>query len=131
MKALLDTHALIWASVAPERLGSRAAEILQDRRNELHVSIASLWEISIKVSKPPHMLTLPAGWNERTEAYMAQWGLNWLPIRLDHCRAVRALPWRRHRDPFDRMLVAQAQVEQLSILSSDPHFKQYGVKIIW
>ena len=131
MKALLDTHALIWASVTPERLGTRAAEILQDRRNDVHVSIASVWEISIKASKPQSMLILPAGWDKRTEAYMAEWGLSWLPIRLDHCRAVRALPWRQHRDPFDRMLIAQAQVEQLSILSADPHFKRYDVKVIW
>jgi hypothetical protein len=61
---LLDTHALIWASITPERLGVRAARVLQEQRHELYVSVASFWEISIKVSKPQHVLTLPAGWEE-------------------------------------------------------------------
>ena len=131
MRGLLDTHALIWASVTPERLSVAATKILQDRRNELYISLASIWEISIKVSKPQNLLTLPKGWDERTDAYMAQWGLNWLPIRLDHCRAVRALPWHHHGDPFDRMLIAQAQVEKLSILTADPDFRKYDVKVVW
>jgi PIN domain nuclease of toxin-antitoxin system len=97
VKALLDTHALIWASVTPERLGRRAAKVLQDLRNELYVSIASLWEISIKLSKPQNFLTLPRGWDARTEAYMES---QLLPIRMNHCHAVRALAWRRHRDPL-------------------------------
>jgi PIN domain nuclease of toxin-antitoxin system len=131
LRVLLDTHTLIWASVTPERLGRKAAQILQDRNHELHVSIASMWEISVKLSKPQHMLTLPAGWDQRTEAYMAQWGLNWLPIRLEHCRVLRSLPWSDHRDPFDRMLIAQAQAEELSILSADRRFRKYDVKVIW
>jgi PIN domain nuclease of toxin-antitoxin system len=128
---LLDTHALIWASVTPERLSTAASDILRDRRNELHVSIASVWEISIKLSKPQNLLALPAGWIERTESYMSEWGLMWLPIRLEHCQAVRLLRWRRHRDPFDRMLVAQAQVEGLSILTGDKSFHSYPVKVAW
>jgi PIN domain nuclease of toxin-antitoxin system len=131
VRALLDTHALIWASITPERLGVRAARVLQEQRHELYVSVASFWEISIKVSKPQHVLTLPAGWEERTEAYMAQWDLNWLPIRLAHCQAVRGLPWGRHRDPFDRMLIAQARVEGLAIVTSDPAFQDYNVKLVW
>jgi PIN domain nuclease of toxin-antitoxin system len=131
VRGLLDTHTLIWASVTPERLGAAATKVLQDRRNELYVSLATIWEMSIKVSKPQNLLTLPERWNERTEAYMAEWGLNWLPIRLDHCRAVSVLPWHRHRDPFDRMLIAQARVEELSILTADPRFKQYDVKVVW
>lgn len=131
MRCLLDTHALIWASVTPERLGAAAAKILQDRRNDLYVSLATMWEISVKVSKPQNLLTLPRGWSERTDDYMAEWGLSWLPIRLDHCRAVRALPWGRHRDPFDRMLIAQAQVEELSIVTADPDFKKYDIKVVW
>jgi PIN domain nuclease of toxin-antitoxin system len=131
VRGLLDTHTLIWASVTPERLGAAATKILQDRANELYVSLVSMWEISVKVSKPKNLLTLPHGWNEKTEDYMAEWGLSWLPIRLDHCRAVGALPWRRHRDPFDRMLIAQAQVEQLSIVTADPDFKKYDVKVVW
>jgi PIN domain nuclease of toxin-antitoxin system len=131
MRVLLDTHALIWASVTPERLSRTAANILQDRRNELHVSVASIWEISIKLSKPRNLLTLPGSWSERTEAYMREWGLIWLPIGLEHCRAVGVLPWRRHRDPFDRMLIAQAQVEGLRILTEDQVFRSYGVQVAW
>lgn len=131
MRVLLDTHALIWASVTQDRLSEVASRILQDRRNELYVSIASVWEISIKLSKPQNLLTLPPGWSEGTEKYMTNWGLSWLPIRLEHCRAVRALPWRRHRDPFDRMLIAQAQVEKLRIMSRDESLRGYGVTVVW
>ncbi len=131
MRVLLDTHALIWASVTPERLSSVASGILRNRRNELHVSIVSIWEISIKVSKPQNVLTLPRAWSELTETYMNEWGLNLLPIRLEHCQAVQALPWRRHRDPFDRMLIGQAQVEDLRILSQDEEFRSYRVKVTW
>jgi hypothetical protein len=88
LKALLDTHTLIWTSVTPERLGKKAAKILQDRNNELHVNIASMWEISIKVSKPQHILTLPAGWDQRTEAYM---GGVWPELVAD---STRSLPCR-------------------------------------
>ncbi len=130
MRLLLDTHALIWASITPERLSIAAARQLQDARNELHISIATWWEISIKVSKPQAILTLPPGWEQRTESYLATWGINWLPVRIEHCRAVRALPWA-HRDPFDRMLIAQAQVERLGILTIDKQFKDYDVKVVW
>ncbi|MGH8164174.1 MAG: type II toxin-antitoxin system VapC family toxin [Rhodanobacteraceae bacterium] len=131
MRALLDTHTLIWASVAADRLGKQAREILQDGRNELHVSLASFWEIGIKMSKPQSKLALPANWDQQTDAYVRESGWHWLSIRVDHCRAVRALPWRRHRDPFDRMLIAQAQVERLAILTSDKSFGQYDVPVVW
>lgn len=77
------------------------------------------------------MLTLPRGWEEQTESYLAAWDVRWLQIGLEHCRAVRALPWRAHRDPFDRMLIAQAQVEGLSLLSIDREFEGYDVRVVW
>ena len=129
MRLLLDTHALIWASITPERLSATARRQLQDIHNELHVSLATWWEISIKASKPQAILTLPAGGEERTESYIAGWALNWLPVRTEHCRALRALPWL-HRDPFDRMLIAQAQVERLGIVTIDKQFKSYDVKVV-
>lgn len=131
MRLLLDTHVLLWASVTPERLSPTVARHLQQPRNELHVSLASWWEISIKASKPNGVLTLPRRWEEQTERYMAEWDISWLQVRVEHCRAVRNLPWRAHRDPFDRMLIAQAQVERLGLLSIDREFEGYDVKVVW
>lgn len=123
MKLLLDTHVLLWALAEPERLSDRARSAIEARRNTLYVSAASAWEIEIKRSLGK--LEAP----EALEDALASLGASELPIRLAHAEALRALPMH-HRDPFDRMLVAQARVESLVLISADPLLACYGVTTI-
>lgn len=121
MKLLLDTHLLLWAAGEPERLSGEAQALLQDPDNELLFSPASLWEVAIKrglgrddFQVDPRLLRrglLDNGYQE-------------LPIRSDHAVAVDGLP-HIHKDPFDRMLVAQAQVEGITLLTMDGLVARY------
>jgi PIN domain nuclease of toxin-antitoxin system len=121
---LLDTHAMIWLLAGDDRLSSpaRAATIGADR---LVVSAVSLWEATIKRSLGK--LSAPADLSRRLTALHQ---IELLPISPLHAEAVGELPWH-HRDPFDRLLVAQARAERLAIVSSDPALSQYGVDVIW
>ena len=124
---LLDTHVFLWLLTEPERLGERLP-LLEDSRNELLVSAASSWEISIKHARG--RLPLP----EPPELYvpkrLRQMGAVPLAIEHSHALAVADLP-TLHRDPFDRMIIAQAIVEDFTILSADSEFDAYPVKRIW
>lgn len=121
MKLLLDTHLLLWAAGEPERLSSRARRLINDAHNELLFSAASLWEVAIKrglgredFKVDPRLLRrglLDNGYNE-------------LPIISDHVVAIDSLP-PIHKDPFDRLLVAQATVEGITLLTLDPLVAQY------
>jgi PIN domain nuclease of toxin-antitoxin system len=109
------------------RLSRRAHDALDDPDAEWYVSVASVWEIAIKAGTG--RLTLPAP----TSLYITEKvkdGLKILPIDWTHAAAVETLP-AHHRDPFDRLLVAQAQAEQLTLVSSDLIFERYGVPVIW
>ena len=126
MDLLLDTNALLWALAGDRRLG-RARPIVADPRNAVSVSAASAWEIAIKVGLgklrvPPDLATwLPAE--------LAALRCTPLPITLDHALAVESLP-RHHADPFDRLLIAQATVEGLTIVTGDPQIERYAVQVI-
>ena len=121
MKILLDTHLLLWIADAPERLSPEAREIIEDPENEPLFSAASLWEIAIKsglgredFEVDPRLLRrglLDNGYGE-------------LPILSEHAVAIDALP-PLHRDPFDRLLVAQATVEGISLLTADKRVADY------
>ncbi|OGQ00812.1 MAG: twitching motility protein PilT [Deltaproteobacteria bacterium RBG_19FT_COMBO_52_11] len=128
MKILLDTHAFLWWITDDQKLSSRAREVISDAENELFFSAASGWEISIKVQLG--RLKLP----EEPERFIPeQLRLNFirsLPIQMRHALFVSTLP-NHHRDPFDRMLVAQAQLEEMSILSADLQMSRYQVELIW
>ncbi len=129
MRALLDTHAFLWLINEPERLPQLATDILKDGDNEIFLSTASVWEISIKHALGRE-LTLP----EPPERYLPPrihvLGLRGLAIQFDHAFRVAHLP-PIHRDPFDRLLIAQAQVEGLPIITSDPNIARYDVEVIW
>ncbi len=128
MRLLLDTHTLLWCFTADPSLSSRARRLIEDGSNELLVSAASVWEIAIKV----RLGKLPTGevLINDLDAYLARLGCDGLPISLSH--AVRAGVLRgEHRDPFDRMLIAQAQAENLPIISNDRIFDAYHVQRIW
>jgi len=128
MRCLLDTHTLLWSFNGSPSLSPRARAIIEDGSNEMLVSAASAWEIATKV----RLGKLPDGEELVSDlaGYLAQLGFDALPISLDH--AVRAGQLAgAHRDPFDRMLIAQAQAENLKIISNDRVFDDYRVPRIW
>ncbi len=128
MRLLLDAHALIWAVDDPTRLGKEAANALRDSKNELLVSTGTAWELSIKISLNKLTLSLP----------FLQWmttavdDLNGqiLPITFEHADKQSSLHYH-HRDPFDRLLAAQAKVEGLLLVSGDLIFDQYAISRLW
>ena len=128
MKVLLDTHTFLWWITDHPQLSPRVREIIGDGNNELFVSAASGWEIAIKAKLG--RLQLP---DEPQRFILEQLSLNAiqsLPIQMSHALHVFTLP-DHHRDPFDRILISQAQLEGLPILTADPQIALYPVEIIW
>jgi len=128
VKLLLDTHALLWAVDDPSKLGVSAATALQHRSNDLHISAAVLWEISIKVAIGK--LRLGPSFDIWANSAIAGLDARLLPISIEHANRQIALPWH-HRDPFDRLLVAQGLSEGMTIVSKDPQFDAYAAPRIW
>ena len=118
---LLDTQLLIWMAFAPEQLPSTLLPDLEDRQQRFLVSVVSLWEVAIKRS-----LNRPDFHFDATQLrqQLQREGFEELPIRAENCLAVQHLPWH-HKDPFDRLLIAQAQQEQIQLLSCDQSLSQY------
>ncbi|WP_043345109.1 type II toxin-antitoxin system VapC family toxin [Belnapia moabensis] len=123
MRLLIDTHIFIWAVTWPDRLQPRLHEAILAPRNTILVSAASVWEIAIKRSL--RRLTFPL---ERLDAVLEEAGFRHLPITASHAIEVGGLP-RHHTDPFDRMLVAQACVDDLLLASDDPLMAAYAVRL--
>jgi len=121
MKLLLDTHLLLWAAGQPERLSASARRLINDKRNELLFSAASLWEVAIKRGLGREDFKVDARLLRRG---LLDNGYHELPIISDHVVAIESLP-PIHRDPFDRLLVAQATVEGVTLLTLDPLVAQY------
>lgn len=127
-RVLLDTHAFLWFVFDDPRLSGRAAEVLEDESVEKVLSIASVWEIVIKVQIGKLGLGMPL---ERfVRDFVEGRTLTLLRIDLEHLLAYGALPLH-HRDPFDRLLVAQATALGLPVVTTDPNFAPYGVTVIW
>lgn len=128
MKVLLDTHAFLWWNTDDEQLSQRARAIIADGENEIYFSAASAWEIAIKAARGK--LILP----EEPGAYIASRLKNHhfqpMPIQISHAVQVYALP-HHHEDPFDRLLIAQCQLEGLQLLTLDPQIKKYDLETIW
>lgn len=126
MKYLLDTHVLLWAAGDPDRISTPVRELLEDDANSLHFSAASIWEVVIKRGlgredfcvDPARLrrLLVANGWNE-------------LPVASDHALAVEALP-PLHKDPFDRILLAQARTEGLQLVTADRQLLRYGMGVV-
>lgn len=127
MKLLLDTHAFLW-SISDQNLSRQARDAFLDAENQLYLSAASYWEICIKRSIGK--LVLADGWQEALDREMLANDIRWLPIEKTHCLSVAELPWL-HRDPFDRLLIAQAQHEGMAILTADANIQQYDVATLW
>ena len=128
MKVLLDTHAFLWAITEDVQLSRRAREIFTAPTNELFLSVASIWEIIIKVQLKKLLLTKPAV--PFLRAQLANNNIHVLPITLDHVAQLEDLPVL-HRDPFDRILVAQSLAEGWPLLSADPLLANYPTELIW
>jgi len=128
VKLLLDTHALLWFILNDTQLSDNARSLMLDPANELLVSPASYWEIAIKISLGKYILGEEFG--EFMEQQIAENDLTVLPITVKHAAAVAKLPFH-HRDPFDRLLIAQAMTEQIPVLSGDQVFDKYPVARMW
>ncbi len=124
MRLLPDTHCWIWWSAEPERLGPRTHQLLSDPRHSAYFSVASAWEIAIK--QGTGRLKLEMGAEEFIRSSLAHTSAEVLPIELRHSLVAGALP-EIHRDPFDRMLIAQAQCEDLTIITADKEMARYSV----
>lgn len=124
MRLLVDTHAALWLLGEDERLSTHADELLTDATNEVLLSAAVVWEVSIKQSLGK--LQVPDGFARQ----LLDGGAIPLPISVEHAQAVRSLP-PHHRDPFDRLLVAQANLEEAILVSNDERLHAYGVQIAW
>lgn len=128
MRVLLDTHAFLWWITHDPRLSLRAFEIIADGENTLFLSAASGWEIATKAQLG--RLGLPEEPAQFVLAQLVSNAIESLPIRLPHALHVYTLP-PYHHDPFDRILVAQSQLEDLPILTADTQIKNYDVDVIW
>jgi len=128
VKLLLDTHAFLWWICDDVRLSGRARSLLADGQNEVYFSAASAWELAIKAGAGRIML--PGDPERFVAEQVAANAFQVLPVHIRHALKVFGLP-PLHRDPFDRMLIAQAVVEEMPILSADPQLARYPVEIIW
>lgn len=122
---LLDTHTLVWGVTAPEQLPARVQEIL--RAEEVTASVVSYWELMLKKGRPHALVTDPMPWWER---YVTRSSVEVLPIRVAHVDQLDRLA-AIHRDPFDRMLVAQALAEECTLVTADSTLFGYGVPAVW
>ena len=128
MKVLLDTHAFIWWDSAPGMLSRTALELCQDPANTILLSVASAWEMQIKQQLGKLSLSLPLQTiiaNQQEHNH-----LELLPVQFEHVLALDGLP-NLHKDPFDRLLIAQANVEDATLISHDAMFSQYTVRVQW
>lgn len=123
MRLLLDTHVLLWIAAGGGALGPRAAAAIADGRRPVFVSAVSAWEIAIKASLG--RIDVPADYLEMLDHYR----FTPLDVSTAHALAVRELP-AHHRDPFDRMLVAQARVEGLALVTADARLAAYDVRLL-
>lgn len=128
MRLLLDTHAFLWAVGAPERLSAKARPMIADERNEVHVSAVSAWEIAVKARLG--RLEVADDVERSIPDQIARHAFQPLSIQIRHALKVASLP-DHHRDPFDRLLVAQALVEDLVLVTSDSQLRRYPIKTIW
>jgi PIN domain nuclease of toxin-antitoxin system len=113
---------------APDRLSERAKAAILGDRNTILLSVVSWWEIAIKVGIGK--LDLESDWASSIKHELRHNRIDWLPVLPEHCERIPTLPFH-HRDPFDRLLVAQAQAEGLSVITSDSRFAHYDIDVVW
>ena len=128
MKYLLDTHALLWITTDDPKLSKKAKNIYLDAENEILLSIASIWELAIKSSIGK--ITFQKDLDDFVDVHIKGNNIEILKIELPHVLRIEKLPFH-HRDPFDRLIIAQAVENNLKILGADNTFDKYKVKRIW
>jgi len=122
---LVDTNVVVWLLLGDRgRVSDTARRTLEDERNRVTVSAATVWEIAVKRSVGK--LTIEDGWARA----LARLGFDALPVTAIHAEVVERLPWH-HRDPFDRLLVAQARTERLALVSADARLAAYEIDVVW
>ncbi|MHB1423998.1 MAG: type II toxin-antitoxin system VapC family toxin [Gemmataceae bacterium] len=131
MKLLLDSHTLLWHADGDSRMSATAVALLIDPANALFLSMATVWEIAIKVGLKK--LTLAVPYATFTTRAITGYGLAVLPMTIDDCAAYEQLPFpnKQHRDPFDRMIVIHAVRNGLSVVGVDAAFDPYGISRLW
>ena len=128
MKQLLDTHALLWFYLDDPQLSRKADATIRDPNNVTLISPASYWELAIKISVGKYKLT--ESFDDFIQHSVHDNGFTILPIEPRHASPLVSLPFH-HRDPFDRLLIAQAMIEKLAIVSNDSVFDQYPISRLW
>jgi PIN domain nuclease of toxin-antitoxin system len=128
MRVMIDTHIFIWYVQNSQRLNSSVVNLINDGKNDILFSTASVWEMAIKQSTGKLNLGVP--YASFIEEQMRLNNMELLPIKLEHLEVVTSLPFH-HRDPFDRLLISQALVENIPILSIDVAFDDYPVQRLW
>ncbi len=128
MKLLLDTHVFLWLRSAPGRVSAAAVAAYRDESNTAYLSLVSAWEIQIKQQLGKLDLEVPLDTLIREQC--AQNDLRLMDVKLDHVLGLGALP-PHHKDPFDRLLIAQARQENAALISSDSQFSSYDVDLLW
>lgn len=127
MNVLIDTHVFLWLNEAPEKLSASALQLCERSDVRLYLSLVSVWEIQIKQQLGKLSLSTP--WQTMIQRQQQDNELKLLPIELSHIEQLQALP-AVHRDPFDRLLIAQAIQESMTIVTSDQFFSQYPVALV-
>lgn len=128
MRFVIDTHCWLWAIRSPERLAPKAVAMIENADNTIVLSVVSALEIAIKASIGKLKLPEPA--DDFVSSQMAVLSMTSLPVHLSHALRVGQLP-QHHRDPFDRLLVAQCQIEHLPLMTADETIVAYDVEVIW
>ena len=128
MNLLLDTHTVLWTMLDPSNLSSKARGLIGDPANSLMVSVVSLWEITIKIQIGK--LTVPGADIAFILQNLDGFRIRILPVTSEHLRTFQVLP-RLHKDPFDRMIIAQAQAEGIPLVTADRDIRQYQLNCLW
>jgi PIN domain nuclease of toxin-antitoxin system len=128
MNILLDTHVFLWLRSSPEKIPEKVLSAYYDLNNEIFLSVASIWEIQIKHQLGKLVLELPL--DRLIDEQCVNNGLQLVPIETYHIYALDELPFH-HKDPFDRLILVQAQLEKLKLASADTIFGNYDVNIFW
>lgn len=128
MKYLLDTHTFLWWNMDDAQLSPLVKEIIADGANEIFLSAATAWEIAIKTARG--RLELPEDPTRYVSSRMSLHGFQALPVQIHHAVQVYKLPMH-HADPFDRLLIAQSQIESMPLVSVDAEIRKYEVEVVW
>jgi PIN domain nuclease of toxin-antitoxin system len=128
MRLLLDSHALLWFWEGSAALSATARAAIEESDNEKHVSHVTAWELAIKISLGKLKLGVP--YADLFPGTLVANGFHALPTKFEHFQELLMVPFH-HRDPFDRLLIAQARVEGLTLVSSDMRFRAYGMPLLW